>query len=85
MKGVALGLCQWKDDTYSTKGRSGYQTMKDSERVLYANATTNPWQGMGGQQKLRNWSADKTTGQGCEKLEWLNDTSRIELCANGAK
>ena len=38
----STGLCQWKDDTYGTKARSGYQTMKDSERVLYPNATTSP-------------------------------------------
>ena len=83
MKGVALGLCQWKDKHLWYQGKVWIPNDKDSRRALYAHATTTPSQDMGEQQKLPNWSADNTSGQGCEKQS--KDMSRTVTCVNGAK
>ena len=63
MKGVALGLCQWKDGYLWYQGKSRYQMTKNSERVLYKKTTTIPYQDIGEQQNIPSWSADDTTGQ----------------------
>ena len=83
MKGIALGLCQWKDGHLWYRKKIWIPEDKASERLLYHNVPIIHLPDMEEQRKLRNWSADNITGQKWEKK--LSNMWKTETRAKGAK
>ena len=62
-KGVALGLCEWKDEHLWYQGKIWIPNDEELRTSLIQKNHDNALAGHGEQQKLPSWSADNTTGQ----------------------